>query len=217
MRGDKIGKTFLVVLLVFTLSLHMISAAGIGLKWSRESALVPENKKTCMTYYIYNPWQTDTYVQMKLSDSMQDIVSSYESERKLVPAGTSSSEAIPLEFCFKTPILYERDCWIGNLLFCKQECQEDMKVYSGEIEAVELSEAEFKSGSAGGSKTQMSVSAPINVRVQCIASDRNLSLIYIIVALIAGTLLAIRLIKRRKESKKKNSSSFPSIKSKKNK
>ena len=217
MRGDKIGKTFLVFLLVFTLSLHMISAAGVGLKWDRESALVPEKTKTCLTYYVYNPWTTDTYITMKLSENMQDIVSSYESEKKLVPAGTSSSEAIPLIFCFKTPILYERDCWIGNSLFCKQECNEEMKVYSGEVEAVELSETEFNAGSAGGSKTQMSVSAPINIRVQCVAHDRNLSIIYIIVALIAGTLLTLNIIKRRKESKKKNSSSSPSIKSKKNK
>jgi hypothetical protein len=215
MRGEKIEKILLVFVLVFILCFHLVSAAGVGLKWDKESVIIPENEKTCLTYYVYNPWPTDSYVQMRLSSEMQSIVSSYQSEKKLVPAGTSSANALPLEFCFKIPSVYEKDCWIGDSLFCKEECTQDMKIYSGDVQAFEISEAEFNSGSAGGSKTQMSVSAPIQIGVQCIAHGRNLSLIYIIVALIAGTLLVINLVKRKRASKKKVGSS--SIKSKKNK
>ena len=218
MRGEKTKIIPLIgVFLLISIFLFSFVSAGVGIKWSQQSILAPEHKKTCMTYYVYNPWAKDVYIKIELSEEIKSIISSYESEKKFIPAETSSSEAIPIELCFKTPYVYERDCWIGNILFCKQECNEEMKIYSGEVEAVEISEIEFKSGGTGGSATQMSVSAPISVGVRCVASDRNLSLIYIVVALIAGTLLMLNIIKRRKESKKKNSSSSPSIKSKKNK
>ncbi len=211
---EKKGEILLVFLLAIALFSSFVSAAGVGLKWGQESVLVPENEKACMTYYVYNPWATDSYIMVRLSEEMQEIVSSYESERKLVPAETSSAEAMPIEFCFKTPVIYNRDCWIGDFLFCEQECNETMKIYAGEVEAIELNEAEFQSGDAGGSRTQMSVSAPIKVGVQCIAHERNLSLIYIVIALVAGTLLAINIINRRKAKIKSTASS---IKSKKNK
>ncbi len=216
MRGERLGKVFGMFLLVLVLSVHFALAAGVGLKWSQESTLVPENTKACMTYYVYNPWTTDTYVQMKLSNDLQSIVSSYESEKKLVPAGTSSSDAIPLEFCFKIPSVYEKDCWIGNSLFCKEECTQDMKVYSGQVIAAELSEQQFNGGgSGGGSATQMSISAPIKVGVQCIAHGRNMSPLYILIILVAGVLLAIYLVRKKKGFVKKNNSS--GIKSKKKK
>lgn len=211
MRRIKRGVFLGGFLLISILMLSFISA-GVGLKWSQESVIAIEHKKACITYYVYNPWDSDTYVQIELSDEMQNIVASYESEKKLIPAHTSSGEALPIEFCFKTPYIYERDCWIGNFLFCKQECNEEMEIYSGDIEAVEISEANFKSSGAGGSATQMSVSAPIKVGVQCVAHDRNLSLIYIVVALIAGTLLTLNILKRRKSKRKSKS-----IKSKKKK
>lgn len=203
-RGEKTEKSvkvFLAGLLVVALFSSFVSAAGVGLKWDKESIVVPEHQKACITYYVYNPWTTDSYAQMRLSDEMQPIVLSYDTESKLIPAETSSREAIPIEFCFKTPYLYERDCWIGDSLFCKEECNEDMMIYSGEVEAVEISESQFNSGGTGGSATQMSVSAPVKVGVQCIAHGRNLSLIYIAVILLAGILLTLNIINRRKAKK----------------
>ncbi len=203
MRGEK-TKILLGIILVTTFLVStLVSAAGIGLKWGQESVVVPENKKACMTYYVYNPWETDTYGQIILSEEMNDIVTSYDAERKLIPAHTSSSEALPMEFCFKTPQIYEKDCWIGDSLICKQECKEEMKIYAGQVEAIELSEEEFASGEVSGSRTQMSISAPIKVGVSCNAHSRNFSLIYLVVAVIALVLLIIN-VKHRKGPKSKN-------------
>jgi len=216
MRGENLEKKWKVLGAFLLVSIFLFSfiSAGVGIKWDQQSVIVQENKKACITYYVYNPWEKDVYAKIDLSDELKEIILSYESERKFIPAQTSSAEALPTEFCFKSPRTYEKDCWIGNILFCKQECGEEMKIYSGEVEAIEISEAEFKKGGTGGSATQMSVSAPIKVGVQCIAHDRNLSLIYIVVVLIAGTLLTLNIIKRRKNKNKENTKI---IKSKKNK
>lgn len=177
-------------------------SAGIGISWEKESSLVPENSKTCLTYKVYNPWPDDVYARIELSDSLQGIMKSQESSIEFIPAQTSSKDAIPVEFCFKTPRIYERNCLIGNSLICKQECGEEMKVFSGEVEVIEVSEAEFQAGGAGGSATQMSVSAPLKIRVQCIESGYNFSVVYISIILIAGIWLVINLTRKKEVSKK---------------
>lgn len=203
-KSEALGILFISLLLVMTI-LPTVSA-GVGLKWSQESALVPQNTKTCLTYDVYNPWSKDTYVKMVLSSEMQQILTSSSSETKLVPANTSSNDSIPIQFCFKAPQVYPKNCWIGNSLICKQTCNATMKVYSGEVEAKQVSAAEFKSGGSGGSITQMSVSAPIRVRVKCVPHARNLSLIYGFIALVAAILLLIRFNKKRKLKGQKTSS-----------
>ena len=76
-----------------------------------------------------------------------------------------------------------------------------MKNFRGEVEVIEINEEEMKKGGSGGSKTQMSVSAPINIKVQCLAHKRNYSLVYALIALIAGILLAVNILKKRKFAK----------------
>ena len=93
-----------------------IVSAGIGISWSQETSLVPEKTKTCLTYKIYNPWPEDSYVQVGLSDSLMEIADKMEADVTFIPKETSSSEAIPVEFCFKTPRVYEEDCALFNSL-----------------------------------------------------------------------------------------------------
>lgn len=178
-------------------------SAGVGISWDKESSLVPEKTKTCLTYKIYNPWPTDTYAKIELSEELKEIISSQESESKFIPKHTSSSEAIPVTFCFKTPVVYERDCLIGDSLICKQDCSEEMKTFEGDVNIIELNEEEFVAGGAGGSKTAMSVSAPLRVRVQCVEYKRDYSIIYLAVALIAGILLIWSIIRKKKKPTKK--------------
>ncbi len=202
MRGEKLSNKFIVFGIIFVFLIGLVSA-GVGISWDKESSLVPEKTKTCLTYKVYNPWPDDAYAKVELSEELQEIIKSEETEIKFIPAETSSADAIPVSFCFKTPNIYERDCWIGNSFICKQDCNEEMKVYSGEVLVMEVSEDEFISGGAGGSRTMMSISAPLKIRVQCVAHDRNYSLIYVVVALIAGILLILNVLKQRKKGKGK--------------
>lgn len=202
----KLKNSFIVGIFILLLIAPMISA-GVGIFWEGESALVPEKTKTCLTYKVYNPWPNDMYAQIKLSDELQEIVSSVSSDVQFVPKDTSSSDAIPVKFCFKTPRVYEMDCLIADNLLCKKECKEELKVFEGSVEVIELSEDEAKLGGAGGSKTVMSVSAPLRVRVQCVPHSRDYSVVYILVALISAVLLAWNVFNSRMKSKNKIDSS----------
>ncbi|MFH1801557.1 MAG: hypothetical protein ABH804_01850 [archaeon] len=194
------NKNILITALLIVFLLSFISA-GVGLAWDRESSLVPESTKTCLTYKVYNPWTKDSYVQINLSQELQNIVTYIESETKYVPAETASKDAIPVEFCFKTPKIYKKDCLLFNRLICKQECTEPQKVYEGEVEVMEVPK-EIAIGGTGGSSTTMSVSAPLRIKIQCVPHTRNYSLIYITVGLIASILLVINLLRKKKNKKK---------------
>jgi hypothetical protein len=197
MNITKRGGLFVLMLLIISI-LPFISA-GVGISWDKESALVPENTKACLTYKVYNPWPQDTYVSVELSDELQQILSSTEGDVTFIPKETSSANAIPVTFCFKTPKIYERDCWIGDLAICKQTCDEELKTYTGEVEVIETG-GDFEG--AQGSATRISVSAPLRVKIQCVAHARNFTLIYILVAVVAIILLILGVLRKRKTSKK---------------
>lgn len=194
-------RNFLIILIIFLLIFPIVSA-GVGISWNKESSLVPENTKTCMTYKVYNPWPEDSYVKIRLSDELMQIVSYVESEEKFVPEHTSSAEAIPIEFCFKTPRVYTKDCLLFNKLICKQECTEPQKVYEGEVEVIQAESKELLKSGAGGSATALSVSAPLRIKVQCFAHSRNYSFVYLVIVLIAGILLTMNLLKKKNKKKK---------------
>ncbi|OYT36701.1 hypothetical protein B6U91_00495 [Candidatus Pacearchaeota archaeon ex4484_71] len=194
---------FAALFLVVVVTLPMMSA-GVGIKWSQESSLVPENTKVCMTYNVYNPWPEDSYATISLSQDLMQIVDYVGSDVVFVPSGTSSSEALPIKFCFKTPKVYKKDCWIGNSLLCKQDCTEEMKTYEGEVLVQEAASSEGAQ-SAQGSATQMAVSAPLRIRVQCVKTGRNFTAIYALIGIIAAVLLVINLAKRKREGKEKES------------
>jgi len=185
--------------LVCTLLLVSFISAGVGIKWDRESALINEGEKTCLTYSVYNPWPEETYVTIESSEELDDILISQEAETKLIPANTASSQAIPIQFCFKTPQVYERDCWVGNLI-CEQKCEEEQKIYGGEV-LVKSVASPNQIGGVGGSATTMSVSAPLNIKVRCNAHSRNFTLIYAILAVASAAAIGIMLYNKYKTPK----------------
>lgn len=173
----------LVFLLAFIFLWISFVSAGVGIKWNKESALVNEGEITCLTYSVYNPWPEDTYVTISPSEELNDILTMQDAKVKLIPAETSSNKAIPIEFCFKIPNIYEKDCWIAGKFICEQTCQEDQQIYEGEVVVQSVSTENQIGGS--GSTTMMSVSAPLRIRVRCNPYSRDFTLIYVLLALIS--------------------------------
>ncbi len=202
-KEKEVFKSFniFLILILTILILMPFASAGVGIKWDKESSFVPENTKVCMTYQIYNPWSDDSYAQIQLSGDIEKIITAVNSEATFIPHGTSSANAIPVKFCFKTPQVYSENCSLFGKLICKQECTEEIKTYEGEVNVVEVPNPSQSSGGVGGSSTKMSVSAPIRVRVACEPHSRNYSVIYFAVLVIALILLIINLV--RKKSKKR--------------
>jgi hypothetical protein len=195
-------KRVMMVVMFLVISILPFISAGVGISWDKESALVPENTKTCLTYKVYNPWPQDTYVSVELSEELQSILSSTKGDITFIPRETSSSNAIPVTFCFKTPKIYERDCWVGNLAICKQDCSEELVTYTGEVEVIEANPEDFEG--AQGSATRISVSAPLRIKVQCVAHDRNFTLIYVVVGIIAAILLILGILRKKRQNSKKS-------------
>ena len=197
----KMKKVFVNLIFIFLFSIYLFSivSAGVGVRWNQETALLPENSKVCLTYGIYNPWPTDSYVKVQLSDSLQPIVESQENVVDSVPKYTYSNSSLPVHFCFQTPKVYKKDCLLFDQFLCKQDCSEPLKVYEGEVQVMEVSEASVASGGSGGSTTAMSVSAPLRVRVQCIKHGTDYNLLYIILGIIALGILLWRVYKRKKK------------------
>ncbi len=169
---------FLVLVLPFI-------SAGIGLKQTQGSILVSENEKACISYGVYNPFEKDTYATITLSDNLKEILTTQETETKLIPASTDSSHAIPIKFCFKAPVVYEKECLIGGLLICKKDCTEETVIYSGEVLAMSVP----PETQGMGSTTGMVVSAPLSVKIKCIPYERNYTLVWLILLVISALVI----------------------------
>ncbi len=189
------------ILSILIISLIPFISAGAGLKWSEETALIPENSNVCLTYGVYNPWPKDSYVKIQLSDSLKEIITSSSGEVDLIPGYTYSNSSIPVNFCFKTPSVYKEDCLLFNSLICSQTCNETMKLYSGQVEVLESSSSKLDNSGSGGSSTAMSVSAPLTVKVKCVPHSRNYSIVYFAVGIIALAFLLWKIYKRKKKSR----------------
>lgn len=199
-------KKFLLFIIVLML-LNFISSvnAGVGIKWERESVLVNEGQKPCLTYSVYNPWPEATYVKIELSEELKNVLIQQDMESKLIPENTASSAAIPVEFCFKVPKMYNEDCLLFNSLICKQECNEEQKMFAGEV-LVKSVAGPAASGGSGGSATTMAVSAPLKIKVNCVASTyynnkSNLTLLFLTLGIICLIIIIFILYKKRSSTR----------------
>lgn len=174
-------------------------SAGIGIKWDKESALISEGEKACMTYAVYNPWNDETYATIGLSEELLEILTLQEVEAKVIPAQTSSAEAIPIEFCFEAPDVYQRDCLVGSFV-CEQTCSEEQKMYEGEVVVSTLPNPNVIEGT-GGSSTQMSVSAPLRIRISCTPHARDYTLVYVLLAIISALVIGWVLFSKYRKPK----------------
>lgn len=195
------------LLFIFMMTVIFLSvvSAGIGISTDSNSALLKEGGKVCLkNFKAYNPFSSDTFVTISVSDDLKNILTDQEAETKLVPAGTSSQNAIPIEFCFKVPDdVYEKERapvpLVGNVVY-KRDCTgQEMKTYTGEVILQSVP------GAAGtgyaGSSTVMSVSSPLNVRVQCNDQPWRLTPVYIFMAVLSAGVVGFVLFRRYRKPK----------------
>lgn len=196
MKGVK--RKALLFVLMFFVGVSFVSA-GVGIKSYQESLLLGEGEKGCLNVGAYNPFVTDTYVLVGVSEELQEVLTKQSADTKLLPAKTSSDDALNLEFCFKVPRVYSRDCLVGDFI-CEQTCTEDQKVYEGEV-FLQSVPAPTEIGGTGGSSTKMSVSHPMRIRVACEAHSRDYTLVYVLVALICAIVIAWTLFSKYRKPK----------------
>ena len=94
-------KGILLMLIMLTFFSSASATVGIGLKWVTESQIAQPGENTCVTYGIYNPFNRDVNGYLEATGDLEEIYTAESS--KLIPAGTSSQNAIQTEICFKAP------------------------------------------------------------------------------------------------------------------
>lgn len=172
----------------------LVSAdVGIGLRWTQESAVVPQGTTSCLTYLVYNPFDTDVDGSLVASKELAPLYSPAFSEGPAkVSKGTAPEAGIKRNICFDIPVLYPPG-GIGPL-FVSQSCpaESDRKEFKGEVAALSKPAGGVTSGV--GSTTGTSVAAPLRLIVGCTPSPvawtapANLAL-YALIALIVASLV----------------------------
>ncbi len=196
----KIGMmTTLLVLMLLILSPLVEARKGVGIKWTLNSVVVKEGEELCVDYGIYNPWEDDVTMKLTVGSELKTVTAESVSEPKFVKAGTSSSNAIPVNLCFKTTdAVYEKSCLLGSFL-CAKSCSGSEKVYEGEVVASEVKNE--SSQGAFGSSTNIGVSTRLQVKVLCEPYSRDWTVAFGVI-LVIGILCVVYALRRRTMSKK---------------
>jgi len=182
----------IILLFVVGVMLSSLVSAGVGIKWDRESALVESGESACLIYGAYNPWPKETWIEITVTEPLQEVLTLQKVESVLVPADTGVEQAIPLEFCFEVPRgIYNKDCWLGQWFVCEQTCLEEMKIYDGDVVL-----SSVPSPVDGGSAGIMAVQAPLRVKVDCKAFTRDYALLYVLIVVISAGFVGMILYRK---------------------
>lgn len=186
----------LIAFILLTLK-NVNAAKGVGIVWSLESAIFDENKKNCITYGLYNPWDQDVEVILTAGKDLSKFVKPTKPIK--IKAYTYHNNSIEVQLCFAIPKIYKKSCLLGNIL-CKQECNQEQIKYNGEIIAIEKKE---KSKTAHtGSSTAVSASAPLKIKIRCKPHPTDLTILYIALIIIALIILTTFLYKAKPKEKR---------------
>ena len=195
-------KRVVLFLIIFLLFLNVTHARkGVGIVVNSQSELLDENKEICIDYGIYNPWDEDVKAALETQGDINSILSNYKSEEKLVPAGTTHSNALPVRLCFRVADVYKDDCLLGNLL-CEQKCESPQVSYSGEVTVVEKAQ---QNQALTGSQTNLGVSAPLAIKVKCQKSPRNYTPLWFGLFIVVLIIFIIWIVLKNKKPKTKQS------------
>jgi len=182
----------LLLFIIWLVFLPIVEATvGVGIKWKTESEIVKEGSSVCITYGLYNPFDEDVMAFLKATGDLENI--SKAEEPKLIPAGTDSEHAIPTQICFTIPKVYKEDCLLFGYL-CERKCEEEQVILKGEVIAAYQPKGIGGTGSATGS----SFAVPLRLLVECEPMERDLTPLYLLIALVVLLILSIILRKRSK-------------------
>ncbi|MEK6934934.1 MAG: hypothetical protein AABW46_03580 [Nanoarchaeota archaeon] len=182
--------SLLIILIIMPASLAL---KGVGIKWSSESAIVEEESTTCLDYGLYNPWDEAINAELGVSEELQEVITVKESETVFLNAFKPSSDAVPVQLCFKVPEVYEDDCLIAGFL-CEQTCDLGEISFKGDV--VATGKGTDVSGSSGSSAT-VAASVPLELIVNCEERERSYVDLYIAILILVLIIIGVVFYKRK--------------------
>lgn len=134
-----------------------LADTGIGLFTSTNAETIMEGNELCITYKVYNPFDTDIWATLSAEGELANLTT-YTDKPVLVPKGTSHQAGRDMKICFSKENLHS-DCLIGAA-FCRS-CEP--KTYSGSVVAHTTGGA----GGGSGSSTTAAAGQALRLSVNC--------------------------------------------------
>lgn len=180
------------ILLLGMNSVFATSEVGIGIKWSTDTEVVPQGNTTCLSYGIYNPFDTPVMGFLTAKGNLTNLT--IPTEPVEIPAYTYANKSIKEQLCFAIPNVYGGN-WLTGL-----SCPSNPITYKGAIVAAYTLPS--RTGSGTGSATGTSFAAPLTLIVGCDSRGFNIFGLIAIVVTIAA-ISSIACIKYNGERKRK--------------
>ncbi len=131
---------------------------GIGLFTSTNAETMMEGSELCITYKVYNPFDTDIWASLS-SDGGISNMTTYVDKPVFVPKGTLHQAGKPMKICFAKENLHT-DCLVGAA-FCRS-CKSN--TYSGTVSAIT---AAAPGSSGSGSSVSAASGQALQLTVVC--------------------------------------------------
>jgi hypothetical protein len=182
----------ILILLIFTLFLPVAKAdVGIGIRWGIEELFLNEFEEKCVSYGIYNPFDTEVTAQIFVEREIEAIVKSIEPTQVYLPAYTGAPNDNAAKLANKKDV---KICFYANPFRWPPFYPKD---YKGVVIASVVPGKIGTTGSAAISAVQ----APLTVRVG------NMRMFYtfigILCFIIAAIIFSVLLVKKKLPKKKK--------------
>jgi hypothetical protein len=183
----------ILILLIFTLFLPVAKAdVGIGIRWGIEELFLNDFEEKCISYSIYNPFDTEVTAQVSVEGEIAALVKSIDPTQVYLPAYTGAPNDNAAKLANKKDV---KICFYANFFRWPPFYPKD---YKGAVIASALPGKIETTGSAAVSAVQ----APLTVRVGSIQMFYAfIGVLCFIIAVVAFSLLLLKkkLLKRKKK------------------
>ena len=142
-------KQIFVLLTTLLLISPAFAATGVGIKYAFEEAEVIQNDITCLSYKVYNPFDSGITATVIADGDFADY--QFRPKKVELPANTRSADSKEIDICFKIPKIVE-NCDAPPIL-------------TGNVVATTTEEDSVFSGS--GARANIAVAAPLDLKVIC--------------------------------------------------
>jgi hypothetical protein len=112
--GEKLKKAFLIFILTSILLLQSVKAdVGVGIQWGVEEIFVNDNQENCLSYKIYNPFNSDVTATVSVSDDLIKYISSVEPEQVFLSGyqGDPNDNAAKLANSKNVEVCFNGNIW----------------------------------------------------------------------------------------------------------
>ena len=141
-------KRIAILLTTLLLFSPVFAEEGIGIKYLFEEADAIQNDITCLTYQVYNPFDTSITATIITEGDFAEY--QYRPKNLDLDAFTYSNNSEEIDVCFKVPKIVE-------------DCEAPVKLY-GSVVATNIRDYEFQ---GSGAAAKVGVSAPLELNVIC--------------------------------------------------